>query len=251
MGEKIGENDFFELETMKIRTVTGLSLFLVGLLLLMSERNRPQSKLSESKIPDKHDAIASIPDNNQASSRMESPVSSSSKPLGKSAAMLNKAADSLELLIQAELTKLGFAQNDIDSAVKEMLSEYQDGDDRVDLSRVVNKVSDTMKLDEQKRQEFNLAMINVYLDSLQISFDQWNKCLTYRTQQSSDCLKDVAEDLSRTVAAGLYGPDWSKDELSHSYAVVDRFVDDGADRCSESKEAVRVLLQLNLLNCPY
>jgi uncharacterized protein (UPF0335 family) len=251
MGEKIGENDFSELDTMKIRTVTGISLFLLGLLLLISEKSRPQGKLSEPKIPDKHDAIALVPNNNQAPSQLESPPSNSSKPLGKSAAMLNRAADSLELLIQTELTKIGFAQNDIDSAVKEMLSEYQDGDDRVDISRVVNKISDTMKLDEQKRQEFNLAMINVYIDSLQITFDQWNQCLAYRTQQSSDCLKDVAQELSRTVAAGLYGPDWSKEELSQSEAVVERFVDDAAAKCSESKEAIRVMLQLSLLNCPY
>jgi hypothetical protein len=238
---------------MKTRTVIALSLLLLGLSLLFPERNRSQGEHSESKILPKIDGAASVADQTQrveSSSPLKTPLPDSPKSMQKTAAMLLKASESLETLIQTELTKFGFAQNDIDAAVKEMQSEYLDGDDRVNITRVVDQVSDSVKLDSSKRQELNIAMINVYLDSLQITFDQWTQCLTYRTTKSSECLKDIAQDLSRTVAAGLSGPDWSKEELSLTDPLVDRFVDEGAMKCSEPKENVRIALQLNLLNCP-
>ncbi|HET9237371.1 MAG TPA: hypothetical protein VFO10_08980 [Oligoflexus sp.] len=107
-----------------------------------------------------------------------------------------------------------------------------------------------MKLDSSRHQELNIATINVHRESLPITFNQWNQCLTYRTAKSSECLQDLAQDLSRTVAAGLSGPDWSKEELSLTSPLVDRFVDDGAVKCAEPKEKVRIALQLNLLQCP-
>jgi len=238
---------------MKIRTVAALSLLLLGLLLLFPERNRSQGKSPDPRAPHKNGAMTLPPEQTQPvepASPLESPAPDESRPLGKSAAKLMKAAESLEMLIQTELTKLGYSQNNIDAAVKEMQSEYRDGDDRVDISRVVNQISESMKLDETKRQELTMAMANVYIDSLPITFDQWNQCLTFRTAQASDCLKEIAQDLSRTVAAGLSGQDWSKEELSLSSPLVDRFVDDGAVQCREPKEKVRTALQLNLLSCP-
>jgi hypothetical protein len=101
-----------------------------------------------------------------------------------------------------------------------------------------------------KSQTVNVITTSVNQDSLRITFDQWNQCLSFRTAKSSDCLKEIAQDLSRTVAAGLSGPDWSKEELTLSYPLVDRFVDDGAVKCGEPKDKVRTALQLNLLSCP-
>lgn len=236
---------------MKAKPVILISLFLLGLLLLFSKKERSPTKPSEASVQTLQKSISHIPDTkpHRAPTQGEAKFVEQLPDVSAQTKLVHAAA-SLEPLVQSELSKIGFTQDEIDQTLKALIDEYLDGDDTISLSDVVDKIAKDLKLDSAKKNEMNAALLRAVADNSRITFDQWNQCLTFRTAKSSDCLKDAAQELSRTVASGLQGSDWSKDEFSLAYAVVDRFTEEAAGKCREDPETIHTALKLTLGECP-
>jgi hypothetical protein len=161
-----------------------------------------------------------------------------------------KLVERLEPILQERLSSEGFNQYEIDIAAKEVISEYEDFDGTINFADAVNRTARTLNFNDEKKSKLNLAVLKSAAQSMEMTFEQWNQCLSYRVRTMPQCVQDIAQDLSRAVAAATSGQSLLGEELSANVELSKKAMSDAVAKCGISADEADRALRIVLSDCP-
>jgi HD-GYP domain-containing protein (c-di-GMP phosphodiesterase class II) len=158
-------------------------------------------------------------------------------------------AERLEPILQEGLSGEGFSQYEIDITAKEVIYEYKKLDGTINFSKAVNRAAEALNFDDERRNKLSIAVLKSAAQSVEITFDQWNQCLNYRVKTMSQCVQDIAQDLSRSVAA-VTGQSLLGEERSKILNLSKQAMADAVKQCEITAEEADRVLRVVLSDCP-
>ncbi len=154
--------------------------------------------------------------------------------------------EQIESNLQIHLLNEGFTQHEVDQTSKELAIEFGKNEDVIKYSEAVYRAAKALNFSEEKKQQLNIAVLKSIAQSVDIPFDRWNQCLNYRVRSMSPCVQEIAQELSRSVAAATSGQSLLGEYRSVNEAISKKAMADAVKKCGitvdEADRALRVVL---------
>jgi hypothetical protein len=161
-----------------------------------------------------------------------------------------KLVERLEPALQERLSSEGFSQYEIDITKKEVVDEYIKVEGTINFTDAVNRAAKALNLDDDRRSNLNVAVLQSAAESVEITFDQWKRCLSYRVKAMPQCVQDIAQELSRSVAAATSGQSLLGEEGLIGVELSKKAMDDAMKKCGITADEADRALRIVLSDCP-
>lgn len=191
-------------------------------------------------FPTQSQVKSSMPDHKE-DEETQTPVQENSRVL---------LLERLEPILQEQLAGEGFSQSEIDLTTKEVVSEYTKSEGVINFSDAVNRTAKALNFDDDRRSKLNIAVLKSAAQSVEITFDQWNQCLNHRIKTMPQCVQDIAQDLSRNIAAATSGQSLLGEVRSKSVELSKKSMADAVKKCGITKDDADRALRVVLSDCP-
>jgi len=172
------------------------------------------------------------------------------KPSSNENAWRSKLIERLEPVLQERLLSEGYSQYEIDATAKELVDEFNKHEGTIKYSEAVNRAAKVLNLDDEKKSRLNILVLKTIGQSVEITFEQWDQCLNDRVKNMSQCTQDIAQDLSRRVAAVTTGQPMTNEEWSMSMDLSRKAMADAVNRCGITADEADRALRVVLSDCP-
>jgi hypothetical protein len=153
-------------------------------------------------------------------------------------------------ILQERLLGEGFTQHEADQTSKELAVEFGKGEEVIRYSEAAYRAAKILNLSEEKKDQLNIAVLKSIAAVVDIPFDRWNQCMNYRTKSMSPCVQDIAQELSRSVAAAISGQSLLGEERGIVAELSKKAINDAINRCKIPVEDANRALRIVLSDCP-
>lgn len=153
-------------------------------------------------------------------------------------------------VLQERLSSEGFTQHEIDQISKELAIEFSKSNGPIMYSEAAYRAAKVLNFSEDKKDQLNIAVLKSIAQSVEIPFDRWNQCLNYRVKSMPQCVQEIAQDLSRSVAAAISGQSLVGEERAIVVDLSKKAMLDAVNRCGISMDESTRALRIVLSDCP-
>ncbi|HEY9656865.1 MAG TPA: hypothetical protein V6C65_00270 [Allocoleopsis sp.] len=153
-------------------------------------------------------------------------------------------------ILQERLSNEGFTQHEIDQTSKELAIEFSKNNGPIMYSEAAYRAAKFLNFSEDKKDQLNIAVLKSIAQSVDIPFDRWNQCLNYRVKSMPQCVQEIAQDLSRSVAATTSGQSLVGEERGIVVDLSKKAMTDAVNRCGISMDQATRAFRIVLSDCP-
>lgn len=144
----------------------------------------------------------------------------------------------------------GFTQEEIDIAAKYIGDAFLNAGESVALSSAIDAASTVLKLDGARKAAFSKGIFSaVNAATSRYTYSEYLSCMALRVAGASDCVKDIALELTQKVAAKSEADELNPQAIYSLEPEAKAAVKKAIEVCGESSEQAETYLKVNLSGC--
>jgi hypothetical protein len=144
----------------------------------------------------------------------------------------------------------GFTQEEIDTAAKYIGDAFLNAGESVALSSAIDAASTILKLDGARKAALSKGIFSaVNAATTRYTYSEYQSCMAFRVAGASDCVKDIAQELTQKVAAKSEADVLNAQAIYSLEPEAKAAVKKAIEACGESSEKAEAYLKVNLSGC--
>lgn len=152
--------------------------------------------------------------------------------------------------INSKLADKGFSQAEIDQMVKGLARVWLTSEGSIDVASAVNQTAEEFKLNPERKNVLNDVVLSAVTNaSGKVSFADFQKCMTARLAQVSDCSKEIGQELTEIVGAQAEGDLLTWQNLQSLEPERKEAVRKAVEICKEDPHKAEQIYSIDLQGC--